>query len=173
MALTPGGLPYPVGTDKVVDGDDAIHALATAVDRRVSRVATFTAPNAIMPADSQVAVGVFTNVPARSSPDAATYFTAGASGVVNLLIPGIYAFAFVWSAEAPTSFRTFVDIVVNLAPVSRFRTSLNSTENVASSNVSPLAVPAATTVVVSAYFGGAARQIQGVELTCTYLGSFT
>lgn len=32
MATTPGGLPYPVGTDKVVDGDDAIKALALAVD---------------------------------------------------------------------------------------------------------------------------------------------
>lgn len=32
MALTPGGLPYPLGTDKVVDGDDAIHALAVALD---------------------------------------------------------------------------------------------------------------------------------------------
>jgi hypothetical protein len=31
-ATTPGGLPYPVGTDKVVDGDDAIKALALAVD---------------------------------------------------------------------------------------------------------------------------------------------
>jgi hypothetical protein len=28
MATTPEGLPYPSGTDKVVDGDDAIHALA-------------------------------------------------------------------------------------------------------------------------------------------------
>lgn len=35
MALTPGGLPYPLGTDKVVDGDDAIRALATALDIRV------------------------------------------------------------------------------------------------------------------------------------------
>ena len=35
MATTPGGLPYPVGTDFVVDGDDAIHALATALDPRV------------------------------------------------------------------------------------------------------------------------------------------
>lgn len=32
MALTPGGLPYPLGTDKVVDGDDAIKALATTLD---------------------------------------------------------------------------------------------------------------------------------------------
>lgn len=35
MALTPGGLPYPLGTDKVVDGDDAIKALATALDLRI------------------------------------------------------------------------------------------------------------------------------------------
>jgi hypothetical protein len=34
MALTPGGLPYPLGTDKVVDGDDAIKNLAIGVDTR-------------------------------------------------------------------------------------------------------------------------------------------
>jgi len=34
MATTPGGLRYPLGTDKVVDGDDAIHNLATDVDSR-------------------------------------------------------------------------------------------------------------------------------------------
>jgi len=32
MATTANGLPHPVGTDKVVDGDDAIHALATFLD---------------------------------------------------------------------------------------------------------------------------------------------
>jgi hypothetical protein len=32
MATTAGGLPYPIGTDKVVDGDDAIKALAERVD---------------------------------------------------------------------------------------------------------------------------------------------
>jgi hypothetical protein len=36
MALTPGGLPYPTGTDKVVDGDNAIKALAEAIDARVT-----------------------------------------------------------------------------------------------------------------------------------------
>lgn len=35
MANTTNGLPHPVGTDKVVDGDDAIRALAEAVDTRV------------------------------------------------------------------------------------------------------------------------------------------
>ena len=33
MATLPGGAPYPVGTDKVVNGDDAIKALAQYVDR--------------------------------------------------------------------------------------------------------------------------------------------
>ena len=32
-ATTPNsGLPYPLGTDRVMDGDDAIHSLATALD---------------------------------------------------------------------------------------------------------------------------------------------
>jgi hypothetical protein len=34
MATTAGGLPYPVGTDKVRDGDNAIKALAEALDAR-------------------------------------------------------------------------------------------------------------------------------------------
>lgn len=34
MATTAGGLPYPVGTDKVVDGDDAIKNLALATDQK-------------------------------------------------------------------------------------------------------------------------------------------
>ena len=46
MATTPGGLPYPVGTDKVVDGDNAIRALAEALEPKVlisSGVVTFKA----------------------------------------------------------------------------------------------------------------------------------
>lgn len=34
MATTPGGYPYPEGTDFVVDGDDAIHALAQTIEDR-------------------------------------------------------------------------------------------------------------------------------------------
>ena len=34
MATTGDGLPYPVGTDLVRDGDNAINALASALDRR-------------------------------------------------------------------------------------------------------------------------------------------
>lgn len=57
MALTPGGLPYPVGTDKVVDGDDAIHALATAVDIRLNHGLYLTGTQAfgtINPGDTVV-----------------------------------------------------------------------------------------------------------------------
>lgn len=34
MATTAGGFPYPVGTDKVRDGDDAIKALADVLQQR-------------------------------------------------------------------------------------------------------------------------------------------
>lgn len=34
-ANTANGLPYPLGSEPVKDGDDAIHALATALDKRV------------------------------------------------------------------------------------------------------------------------------------------
>lgn len=34
MGSTIRGLPYPLGTDRVVDGDNAIQALATAIDTR-------------------------------------------------------------------------------------------------------------------------------------------
>lgn len=40
MALTPHGYPYPVGTDRVMDGDDVIHALATAVDTQLGVTAS-------------------------------------------------------------------------------------------------------------------------------------
>lgn len=36
MANTTGGLPYPVGTDFVVDGDNAIRALAESTDARTT-----------------------------------------------------------------------------------------------------------------------------------------
>ena len=35
MATTDSGLPYPIGTDKVRDGDNAIEALARAVEARI------------------------------------------------------------------------------------------------------------------------------------------
>jgi hypothetical protein len=42
MATTPGGLPYPIGTDKVVDGDNAIEALARALDPRIIKAGAWT-----------------------------------------------------------------------------------------------------------------------------------
>ena len=34
-ANTPKGYPYPLGTDRVMDGDDSIHNLASAVDTKL------------------------------------------------------------------------------------------------------------------------------------------
>lgn len=56
MATTSGGLPYPVGTDKVVDGDNQIRALAEAVDARTAapRYREFTLLRAGVPTGAQV-----------------------------------------------------------------------------------------------------------------------
>jgi hypothetical protein len=40
MATTPKGYPYPVGTDRVADGDNAIRALAEAVESLLGVAAT-------------------------------------------------------------------------------------------------------------------------------------
>ena len=38
-ATTPRGYPYPLGSDRVMDGDDSIHDLATAIDTRLGAMA--------------------------------------------------------------------------------------------------------------------------------------
>lgn len=70
MATTPKGYPYPLGTDRVMDGDDAIHSLATAVETLAGVAcagnATLPAPSAInVPTTLAVTfpVGRFTAVP--------------------------------------------------------------------------------------------------------------
>ena len=47
MANTPKGYPYPVGSDRVADGDNAIQSLAEAVDTNLGRAAQgrVTMPN--------------------------------------------------------------------------------------------------------------------------------
>lgn len=68
-ANTPKGFPYPVGTDRVMDGDDSIHNLATAVDTKVGLHAAgvTTIASASMGVPTSIAVtfpvGRFTAVP--------------------------------------------------------------------------------------------------------------
>ena len=65
-ATTPNGLPYPVGTDLVRDGDDAIRDLALAVDHRdwTAETATPTiAANASVNVAFTFPVGWFTAAP--------------------------------------------------------------------------------------------------------------
>jgi len=69
MATNAKGYPYPLGTDRVMDGDDVIHALADAVAAKLGQqVATGQASVALNNATTaNVAVtfpaGVFTVVP--------------------------------------------------------------------------------------------------------------
>lgn len=42
MATTPKGYPYPLGTDRVMDGDNVVQALATAVDGWLGKAWTAT-----------------------------------------------------------------------------------------------------------------------------------
>jgi hypothetical protein len=46
-ANTPKGFPYPVGTDRVMDGDDAIKNLATAVDTMLGTAAAAMVTSAV------------------------------------------------------------------------------------------------------------------------------
>lgn len=46
MGTTPGGLPYPEGTDRVMDGDDAIRALAEKLGATAAGQATVVLNNA-------------------------------------------------------------------------------------------------------------------------------
>lgn len=63
MATTANGLPYPVGTDRVADGDDAIRALAEALDPAwvvLGLNATFSArPGSLVPAYRVIAGVVY------------------------------------------------------------------------------------------------------------------
>jgi hypothetical protein len=78
-ATTPKGYPYPLGTDRVMDGDDSIKALATAVDTKLG-VATggfLTAPDSASQGGVQTTtvtfpVGLFTSPPAVTVAQATT-----------------------------------------------------------------------------------------------------
>lgn len=73
---TPGGLPYPVGTDHPRDGDNAIQALATALDPSFIRVSATDSRN--------VATGTFTFLPTPTQDwVAGSGFRVDASGPIT------------------------------------------------------------------------------------------
>jgi len=90
MATTPGGLPYPVGTDKVVDGDDAIHALAVAVDERPFSHSALAGTVSI-PHGTYTTIGIGTS-PAFTTISRGIVYTA-ATGIFTLPIAGLYRLA--------------------------------------------------------------------------------
>lgn len=57
-ASTPHGYPYPLGTDRVMDGDDAIHNLATAVDTQLGAAAQGTVSCPITAVSTPVSVSI-------------------------------------------------------------------------------------------------------------------
>lgn len=69
MANTPLGYPYPVGTDRVMDGDNVIQSLAEAVEAKlgVYRCGSVTIPTpdtAVGTVSVTFPAGLFTAVPA-------------------------------------------------------------------------------------------------------------
>jgi hypothetical protein len=69
MANTPKGYPYPLGTDRVMDGDNVIQSLATAVDTKLGLAASgsfsvnITAAATSTPTAVTFPAGLFTAVP--------------------------------------------------------------------------------------------------------------
>lgn len=57
-ATTTKGYPYPVGTDRVMDGDNAIQALAEAVDTHLGRTASGQAQVNIVTGGTPVSTAV-------------------------------------------------------------------------------------------------------------------
>lgn len=81
-ANTAKGYPYPLGTDRVMDGDDAIHNLATAVDTMigvgaVGSVAVTTPASGAGTAAVTFPAGRFTSAPIISLTLVATGATVG------------------------------------------------------------------------------------------------
>jgi hypothetical protein len=67
MATTANGLPYPVGTDKVVNGDDAIKALADALQARGGGFSWVAAKVSVTTSSTGIAIVSFP-VPFASPP---------------------------------------------------------------------------------------------------------
>lgn len=104
MATTPKGFPYPLGTDRVMDGDDVIHSLATAVDVKSGLVAggnvviPITAVNTLATVAVTFPVGLFTANPIvvctqTGAGSAATvpvrFFSANAATPSGVTIAGV------------------------------------------------------------------------------------
>jgi hypothetical protein len=98
-ANTANGLPYPVGTDRVMDGDDAIKALAQAVDSAV-----FVAPLMFATHAGGVALGANATITSWSMTEniGGGLWSAGAYTIQR---PGIYRIrvSLKWGSTAAAS----------------------------------------------------------------------
>lgn len=94
MATTPGGLPYPVGTDLVVDGDNAIRALAEAVEAKYgSGARTFAATRLQVPANATKYGLLLNETVANATVPAFTFATDNTTNIGTLTLQtGFYSF---------------------------------------------------------------------------------
>lgn len=79
MASTARGFPYPVGTDRVMDGDNAIQALAQAVNDKLGNLAIGQLP--ITPSAADTATTVAVTFPAGRFVNAPVVFAVPNSSV--------------------------------------------------------------------------------------------
>lgn len=103
-ANTPLGYPYPLGTDRLADGDDAIHALATAVEQKAGVFAgglisvNVTTGGSASSAAVTFPVGRFT-----TPPNVTVTHTLAASGTVGASAQSVTAAGFSVSAVRGTA----------------------------------------------------------------------
>jgi hypothetical protein len=81
---TPGGLPFPDGSEKVVDGDNAIRALAEGIDKRPTLVAIAAVQQSIPNNVFTTLTGFTTTVLARG----VTFVPA--TGLATIVTAGLY-----------------------------------------------------------------------------------
>lgn len=106
MGATAKGYPYPEGTDRVMDGDDAIHALADAVDVKLGVAAAGSVTVAINAAASGTAAVTFPAGRFTAPPAVTATVNAGSvsyiAGIGSLTASGFTMLAFQRDGTAGT-----------------------------------------------------------------------
>ena len=83
MPTTPNGLPYPAGTDRVMDGDDAIKGLATALRIWAGNVLLNLATTPTATVHINFPAGLFTATPNVVASLATAAWNANATGMTT------------------------------------------------------------------------------------------
>jgi hypothetical protein len=114
MASTIKGYPYPVGTDRVMDGDNAIQALAEAVEADACLTKAATTGQSV--ATNQLA-NVSWNAPTVNTCE----LTKTSASVFTVTKAGLYVVSAccITSAFSPTGQRSYAQLILTVAGVQR------------------------------------------------------